>query len=197
MTVWFGLVLAVMGKTPSKTPGPLAPPEDKRGRHEPANKLDMAPLIQHIGSFHPSASHYRREHAPLRWYLPGDITMKLMFSDFIEKGNRCSCETYRKAVKSLNISFTKLGEEECECCLLQHQHVRADHQGEAVQNCEQCDRRQNHHSQAMETRLHYRADADRECGFAEGGNASTHARSEVASLHPTPHCLPRDLRGSG
>lgn len=74
--------------------------------------------------------------------------------DFIEKGNRCSYETDRKAVKSMNISYTKLWEEECECCLVQDQHVRTDHQGEAVLKW------QKHHAEAAETRLHYRADAD-------------------------------------
>lgn len=82
--------------------------------------------------------------------------------DFIEKGNSCSYETYRKAVKSMNISFTKLGEEECECCLLQDQHVRTDHQGEALLNCPQCEKWQKHHAEAAETRLHYRADADKD-----------------------------------
>ena len=30
--------------------------------------------------------------------------------------------TYRKTVKSMNISFTKLGEEECEVCMSSKQH---------------------------------------------------------------------------
>ncbi|KAI4831013.1 hypothetical protein KUCAC02_002614 [Chaenocephalus aceratus] len=90
---------------------PLAPPKDQRGRHAPANKLDQKPLHEHIESFHPTVSHYRREHAPWRRYLPSDISMKLMYADYIEK-DMCSYESYRKAVKSLNISFTKLGEEQ-------------------------------------------------------------------------------------
>lgn len=153
------LVLSVMGKAITTA---LAPPNDMRGRHEPANKLDLQPLIDHIESFHPSVSHYRREHAPFRRYLPSDVTVKLTFADFIEKGNRCSYETYRKTVKSKNISFTKLGEEECECCLLQEQHVRADHQGEAAENCPQCERWHKHQTEAAETRLHYRSDADKD-----------------------------------
>ncbi len=153
------LVLSVMGKAITTA---LAPPNDMRGRHEPANKLDLQPLIDHIESFHPSVSHYRREHAPFRRYLPSDVTVKLMFANFIEKGNRCSYETYRKTVKSKNISFTKLGEEECECCLLQDQHVRADHQGEAAENCPQCERWHKHQTEAAETRLHYRSDADKD-----------------------------------
>ncbi|XP_051947116.1 uncharacterized protein LOC127618595 [Xyrauchen texanus] len=74
-------------------------PKDQRGRHTPGNKLDLQPLLDHIESFHPSASHYRREHAPHRRYLPSYISIKLMYADWLEKGNRCSYETYRKAVR--------------------------------------------------------------------------------------------------
>ncbi|KAL2089719.1 hypothetical protein ACEWY4_014407 [Coilia grayii] len=153
------LVFSVMGK--EVTPA-LAPRRDQRGRHEPANKLDLRLLYDHIESCHPTTNHYQREHAPCRRYLPSDVSIKLMYADYIEKGNHCSYETYRKAVKSKNISFTKLGEEECESCLLQNQHVRADHQGEASENCTQCERWQQHISEAVETRLHYRSDADRD-----------------------------------
>ncbi|KAJ4947838.1 hypothetical protein JOQ06_009869 [Pogonophryne albipinna] len=153
------LVLSVMGKDIST---PLAPPKDQRGRHAPANKLDQKPLHEHIESFHPTVSHYRREHAPWRRYLPSDISMKLMYADYIEKDNKCSYESYRKAVKSLNISFTKLGEEQCESCLLQEQHVKADYQGEAAANCPQCEKWQIHKDSATESRLHYQSDAERD-----------------------------------
>jgi len=36
-------------------------PRDQRGRHVPANKLDLQPVIDHIESFNPTVSHYRRE----------------------------------------------------------------------------------------------------------------------------------------
>ncbi|KAG5269081.1 hypothetical protein AALO_G00198090 [Alosa alosa] len=41
-------------------------------------------------------------------------------------------------------------------------HVRADHQGEAADDCLQCESWRTHTSAATETRLHYRADADRD-----------------------------------
>ncbi|KAK5915997.1 hypothetical protein CesoFtcFv8_001540 [Champsocephalus esox] len=88
--------------------------------------------------------------------------MKLMYADYIEKDNKCSYESYRKAVKSLNISFTKLGEEQCESCLLQEQHVKADHQEEAAINCPQCEKWQIHKDSATESRLHYQSDAERD-----------------------------------
>lgn len=100
---------------------------------------------------------------PCRRYLPSDISVKLMYADYVEKGNNCSYESYRKAVKLSNISFTKLGEEECESCLLQQQHVKADHQGEPAAYCPRCERWQKHKDAAAESRLHYRSDAERDC----------------------------------
>ncbi|XP_076139126.1 uncharacterized protein LOC143122170 isoform X2 [Alosa pseudoharengus] len=97
------LVLSVM----RREIGNVSNLRDQRGRHPPANKLDMQPVYDHIESFHPSVSHYGREQAPHCRYLPRDITVKLMYADYVEKGNRCSYETYRKAVKQKNISFCK------------------------------------------------------------------------------------------
>lgn len=41
---------------------------------------------------------------PCRHYLPSDTGVKLMYADYVEKGNNCSYESYRKAVKSKNMS---------------------------------------------------------------------------------------------
>ncbi|KAK7169041.1 hypothetical protein R3I93_005136 [Phoxinus phoxinus] len=135
-------------------------PKDQRGRHTPGNKLDLQPLLDHIESFHPSVSHYRREHAPHRRYLPSDISIKLMYADWLEKGNRCSYETYRKAVRQKNISFTKLGEEECEECLLHEQHEHAC--DDDVMDCLQCERWRKHKNSALQGRLAYQADAEKD-----------------------------------
>ena len=43
-------------------------------------------------------------------YFPSDITIKMMHSDYLDKGNACSYETHRKVVKDKKISFAKLGE---------------------------------------------------------------------------------------
>ena len=150
------IVLSVMGKEMSTA---LAPPRDGRGRHAPANKLDMEQLYLHIESFRPTISHYRREHAPCRRYLPSDITIKLMFADFQDKGHQCGYDTYRKAVRAKNISFAKLGEEECEACLRQEQHTKeAQHTGDV--DCPQCQQWKKHKEEAIETRQHYRSDAE-------------------------------------
>ena len=90
------------------------------------------------------------EHAPMRRYLPNYITVKLMYTGFKEKHNiKCSYETYRKEVKLKNISFTKLGEEQCEPCLLHDVHTKAEHQATANlgdnnpdQDCPICEKTQ-------------------------------------------------------
>ena len=40
-----------------------------------------------------------------------------MYNDFKEKyADKVNYESYRKILRSMSISFTKLGEEECEVC---------------------------------------------------------------------------------
>ncbi|KAJ8369363.1 hypothetical protein SKAU_G00093910 [Synaphobranchus kaupii] len=85
-----------------------------------------------------------------------------MYEDCLEKGNSCSYETYRKAVKSKNISFAKLGEEECEICLLQDQHRKNEHVGEAVapEDCIEYKECNINKEEAVTSRFHYRLDAE-------------------------------------
>jgi len=144
----------------------------KRGKHVPANKINNELIKEHIMSFHPCISHYRRAHAPHRLYLPSDITVRKMYNDFktTHPNFECCYQTYRKVVKSMNISFTKLGEEQCETCLLfemsKHSH---DHecnteecagedgqQNVSVPDCEQCSAWKDHINRAHEARAHYR-----------------------------------------
>ena len=59
---------------------------DMRGRHAPIHKTNestIQSIIDHIESYHPSVSHYRRKHAPLRRYLPSRMTVAEIHS----KGN--------------------------------------------------------------------------------------------------------------
>jgi len=102
----------------------IAPPVFKRGKHRPSNVLDRDLIEAHINSYHPQISHYRREHAPRRRYLSPEITITEMFHDYNSKHpKKCSYDSYRKVVDKENISFCKLGEEECEVCLLHANHV--------------------------------------------------------------------------
>ncbi|KAK9694961.1 hypothetical protein QE152_g33189 [Popillia japonica] len=55
--------------------GSVAPKPDQRGRHPNKTKIDEFTISEHILSFRPTISHYRREHAPNRLYLPSDISV--------------------------------------------------------------------------------------------------------------------------
>ena len=73
-------------------------------------------------SFDPSISHYRRVHAPNRLYLPSELSINKMFKDYEAGGGKQSYEIYRRQLNMKNISFAKLGHEECEMCLKYENH---------------------------------------------------------------------------
>lgn len=155
----YSLVISMMGKSNTR---PLVPSKDQRGRQAAVNKMDVKTLDDHIESFHPCVSHYRREHAPNRRYLPSDITIKMMHSDYLDKGNVCSYEAYRKIVKDKKISFAKLGEEQCEDCLEHAEHANC-HTGETESSdCPECLRWNKHKQSALESCQSYQADAERD-----------------------------------
>ena len=136
---------------------------DERGKHEPSNKFSKefeVLLHQHIESYHPSISHYRREHAPLRRYLSPELTITEMHQDFINEypTNMCGYETYRKAVEDKNVAFTKLGEEECELCI---EHEKHNKQCNKQSNCEPCMLWNVHMESARISRSHYKQDVAR------------------------------------
>ncbi|KAF2891416.1 hypothetical protein ILUMI_14757 [Ignelater luminosus] len=92
--------------------------KDGRGRQPYPRKLPKDDIKENIMSFNLTNSHYRREHVPLRLYLPCDIKVSLMYNDFKNKFPNliCSYDLYRQEVKKLNIAFTKLGNEASEKC---------------------------------------------------------------------------------
>ena len=146
-------VIAVMKATQIAD---VQPATDRRGKHPPANKIEESTIQQHVETYHPQISHYRREHAPLRRYLPSDVTMVSMHADFNEKNPsvKCGYQTYRKIVHKLNISFTKLGEEQCEACVM---HNISQHSEGCT--CNDCQIWKCHVTRAQEAREMYRADA--------------------------------------
>ena len=122
---------------------------DKRGKHAPAHKMkdrDEQFIVDHVFKFNPAIAHYRREHAPKRLYLPSELTIVEMYRDYVqeceeENMKAYSYSVYQKKVKSFNISFAKLGEEQCEDCdehlqhlkesnNLENQRTEANHEGE-------------------------------------------------------------------
>jgi hypothetical protein len=133
---------------------------DKRGKHVPSNKLNAELITSHIRSYNPNVSHYRREHAPNRLYLPDSLTIREMHNNFKEKypSSLCSYTTYRNVVNENNISFTKLGEEQCETCMLHQLHPK--HTNEE-QLCEHCLNWEQHIKSATEARHAYKDDGEK------------------------------------
>lgn len=138
----------------------LFSPGDRRGKHCPKHKLAEATSMKiqdHIKSFNPSISHYRRAHAPNRLYLGNDLTVREMHQDFGVKHPDVSCSyaTYRRQVKEMNISFAKLGEEQCEVCEAYNLHT---HDGDP---CSACRNWTEHNEKAKESRATYQNDAEK------------------------------------
>ena len=91
---------------------------DMRGKHTPSHALDTDAIDIHIKSYNPGISHYRREHAPKRLYLPHELSVRQMVDDYNDKNclKQVSYASYLRRIRALNISFAKLGTEECELC---------------------------------------------------------------------------------
>ncbi|KAL0860407.1 hypothetical protein ABMA27_009801 [Loxostege sticticalis] len=139
-------------------------PIDKRGINPNPKKINNDVITQHIESFNPTISHYRREHAPNKKYLPSDLTVRAMYDDFCDKytnelnGRKISYDHYRKVVKDLNISFAKLGHEECEICeqyLIHNPKNDLRHR-----NCMECRNYETHHTKYIAARAEYQRDSD-------------------------------------
>ena len=109
------------------TPTKISPPVSIRGKHAPKHKLPQETkeeIRAHINMFNPAVSHYRRERAPQRKYLSPKLTVREMYNDFSQMSSGLiHYSTYQKIVHSMNISFAKLGEEECETCEKYKMHV--------------------------------------------------------------------------
>lgn len=134
----------------------------RQGKHSKTPKIDRNLIRSHVESFQPAVSHYRREHAPNKRYLPSDITINKMHSDFKQKYKiTCSYEVYRSVVtKEMNISFAKLGNEQCEVCECFSFH-NPEHTKENLEaECDECLSWRTHISKADEARKAYRYDAE-------------------------------------
>lgn len=143
--------------------GSIVPKDDLRGKRTPANKLDDALIRSHIESFGPCEPHYRLLHAPKRLYLPCDITIQSMHADYCACHGTIGIESYRKQVQKMNISFTKLGHEECELCTSFNIHTK---EVPDCNSCTICLQQPIHQSNLVKARTSYRADADR--SWAQG-----------------------------
>ena len=88
-------------QTPTKSRPSASDFPDMRGRHAPIHKMSESKIQRNhrpYGSYHPSVSHYRRKHAPLRRYLPSGMTVAEMHSNYKEKhpDEKVCYESYRK-----------------------------------------------------------------------------------------------------
>lgn len=154
------MVRDVLSKT---SPEELTVHPSKKG-HPSEKKDDRTAILDHIKSFNPSISHYRREHAPNRLYLPGDINIKGMYEDFLLKNSdiKISYELYRQEVKNMNISFAVLGNEECWQCESFENHTRASHHSKEniLLDCENCKTWAEHNQNSILARQEYKKDAE-------------------------------------
>jgi len=88
----------------------IKPGIDRRGKTPSTSKIDRSVITNHIETFSPAVSHYRREHAPQRRYLPTDVTIKAMHQDFMSKHKtKCCYPVYRQVVCEMKISFVNWG----------------------------------------------------------------------------------------
>lgn len=79
-------------------------------------------IIDHIRSYNPAVSHYRRLNSPNVMYLPSGLTVKAMYDNFcLTYKDYCSQEFYRTVIKELNISLRNSSIDKCEdCCIYQN-----------------------------------------------------------------------------
>jgi len=84
-----------------------------------------------------------------------------MYECFTAKGpKRCSYDVYRREVKEMNISFVKLGHEECEICEEMSLH-NPEHKKDALKDdCDMCLKWKSHIEQAEAARQEYGTDRD-------------------------------------
>lgn len=138
-----------------------SPRESKRGKYKRNNDARDA-IKQHIFTYGPQISHYRREHAPNRLYLPSDLTEKAMYNHYIATQTpKASYSLYCKVVKKCNISFVRLGNEQCEACVAAEQHKKAVvHSDPDPEDCDTCAAHTLHHKRFTESRMAYREDGD-------------------------------------
>ena len=120
--------------------------EDGRGKGiNPSNKIsenEIRRIKDHIEVvYEPNVSHYRQEHAPKRRYLDSCLKINGMHKRYKEDfgGQPISYSFFRKILSDMNISFTKLGHEQCEGCLTHEEHKCAPPNVECPEEvCEDC-----------------------------------------------------------
>ena len=112
-----------------KSPHTVVDLSDQRGKSDGNKRPDdiSDKVSNHILSFNPSISHYRRAHAPKRMYISPEFNVSGMYKYFCNSNPvKISYNYYNKKVKKMNISFVKLGAKECERCDLHERHLETN-----------------------------------------------------------------------
>lgn len=151
------VVHCIMKSTPTDN---VMATKDARGGRRESLCTDTEAIQQHIESYHPALPHYRRAHAPHRRYLPNELTISDMHADYNTRhpAAHISYMTYQRQVKDKNISFAKLGTEECEMCKkLELTHTKDD-DDDCIEDCEACVRQRDHDTLKREARETYIAE---------------------------------------
>ena len=132
-------------------------PKDERGKATPMNKVNEQPIIEHINSFNPQISHYRREHAPNRRYLEPHLSIRFLWQNFTSKNGHIAYETYRKVFEKEKITFGQPPQDECVICLIHTQHIKdiENLENHDERECEICTVTEEHKRRASQARSEY------------------------------------------
>lgn len=125
----------------------------KRGRYDKSALLKDKILItsQIVTYNNPAISNYRREHAPHRLYLPSDHNQ---YHNNIKTPLFIFLRSLPKTIKSHNISFAALGNEECESCDM---HVGEFNKAPNT-SCATCNNHVEHRQRYRDSRKAYKLD---------------------------------------
>ena len=168
--------------------------EDRRGSHDHSyhtisEQSDLF-MQEHVNTFEPGISHYRLEHVPHRLYVDPLLLICDMYESYkkhcAEKEEKAlSLSSYSRKIKSTNISFAKLGHEECEICIKHEEHKCTATESQNVL-CE-CHRQEEHKKKKDEARDSYREDRSASEGNINKGTVYlSHDLQKVRMLPEIP-----------
>ena len=140
---------------------PLSTPQESReGDTTQESKQTREQIINHINSFHPQLSHYKTEHAPNKRFLNPELSIRYLWRDFLENQElpKVSYSNYQKVLKSQNIGFARLSQDECDLCLEFREHQKIHEHDEGAQECSVCAAAKQLHNMAESARREYQTD---------------------------------------
>lgn len=155
-----GIILNTMHSIDKET---LEPKMDMRGKVKNPDKMESRKkaIQEHVLSFYPCVTNFQRDdHLPNKRYLPNDLTIKDMHADFMRKyteAGACSYELYRSLLNEMNITFAKVGIDECDLCETFNKHHSNHDKNNLSPNCDICDKWTMHIKRDTEARNKYQS----------------------------------------